>query len=74
MYTRIRNLREDKDLTQQQMAELLHITQATYSRYENGNLDVPSAVLITLAKFHNVSIDYILGQTDNAKRYPVRKE
>jgi transcriptional regulator with XRE-family HTH domain len=52
------------------MAELLHITQATYSRYENGNLDVPSAVLITLANFHKVSIDYILGLTDNPKRYP----
>ncbi|MEK3905308.1 MULTISPECIES: helix-turn-helix domain-containing protein [unclassified Paenibacillus] len=74
MYERIRGLREDKDLTQQQMAELLKITQATYSRYENGNLDVPSAVLITLATFHNVSIDYILGQTDSPKRYPTKKE
>ncbi|WP_342561585.1 helix-turn-helix transcriptional regulator [Paenibacillus sp. FSL R7-0345] len=58
MYNRIRNLREDKDLTQQQMAELLHITQATYFRYENGNLDVPSAVLITLANFHKESIEF----------------
>ncbi|MBY9081816.1 HTH-type transcriptional regulator ImmR [compost metagenome] len=74
MYRRIRDLREDKDLTQQEMAELLHITQATYSRYENGNLDVPSVVLITLAKFHQVSIDYILGQTDTRKRYPGIKE
>jgi Predicted transcriptional regulators len=61
VYRRNRDLREDKDLTQQEMAELLHITQATYSRYENGNLDVPSAVLITLAHFHQLSIDYILG-------------
>nr|WP_262495727.1 helix-turn-helix domain-containing protein [Paenibacillus sp. B2(2019)] len=44
-----------------------------YSRYENGNLDVPSAVLITLANFHKVSIDYILGQTDNPKRNPSKK-
>ncbi|AIQ53432.1 helix-turn-helix domain-containing protein [Paenibacillus sp. FSL R7-0331] len=73
MYSRIRNLREDKDLTQQQIAELLHITQTTYSRYENGNLDVPSAVFITLANFHKVSIDYLLGQTDNPKRYPPTK-
>ncbi|OMD22152.1 transcriptional regulator [Paenibacillus odorifer] len=51
MFTGIRDLREDKDLTQQQIEELLYITQATYSRYENGNLDVPSAVLITLANF-----------------------
>jgi transcriptional regulator with XRE-family HTH domain len=72
VYIRIRNLREDKDLTQQHMAELLHITQATYSRYENGNLDVPSAILITLANVHKVSIDYILGQTDNPKRYPTK--
>ena len=60
-------------MTQQHLAELLHITQATYSRYENGNLDVPSAILIMLADFHNVSIDYILGQTDNSKRYPGKK-
>lgn len=74
LYKRIRDLREDKDLTQQQMAELLHIAQTTYSRYENGILDVPSAVLITLANFYKVSIDYILGQTDNPKRYPGKKE
>lgn len=53
---------------------LLHIAQTTYSRYENGILDVPSAVLITLANFYKVSIDYILGQTDNPKRYPGKKE
>ncbi|MEK3715829.1 MULTISPECIES: helix-turn-helix domain-containing protein [unclassified Paenibacillus] len=70
MYLKIRDLREDKDLTQQQMAELLHITQTTYSRYENGNLDLPSAVLIKLANFHNVSVDYILGQTTTPTRYP----
>ncbi|WP_341347879.1 helix-turn-helix transcriptional regulator [Paenibacillus sp. FSL H3-0469] len=70
MYTKIRDLREDKDLTQQQMADLLHITQTTYSRYENGILDLPSAVLIKLANFHNVSVDYILGQTTIPKRYP----
>lgn len=74
MYKRIRDLREDKDLTQQKMAEFLNISQTTYSRYENGNLDVPSVVLIKLAGFHKVSIDYILGQTDNPKRSTGKKE
>lgn len=69
MYEKIRNLREDKDLTQQQMAELLNITQAAYSRYESGDLDIPSAVLIKLSKFYKVSIDYLLGQTDTPKPY-----
>ncbi|WP_019639711.1 helix-turn-helix domain-containing protein [Paenibacillus fonticola] len=68
MYKRIRSLREDKDLTQTQLADYLNITQATYSRYESGNLDVPSLVLIKLSNYYNVSIDYILGQTDNPKR------
>ncbi len=69
MYANIRNLREDKDLTQQQMAIFLNITQATYSRYENGNLDIPSTILIKLSKFHNVNIDYLLGQTSIKKPY-----
>ncbi|WP_213655986.1 helix-turn-helix domain-containing protein [Paenibacillus vini] len=68
MYKRIRDLREDRDLTQQQLADRLNISQATYSRYESGNLDVPSSVLIRLSEFYNVSIDYILGQTDISKR------
>ncbi|KWX75943.1 MULTISPECIES: helix-turn-helix domain-containing protein [Paenibacillus sonchi group] len=74
MYTRIRDLREDKDLTQQQMAEFLNISQTTYSRYENANLDIPSAVLIKLANFHKVSIDFLLNQTDNPKRLTGKKE
>ncbi len=61
MYQRIRDLREDKDLSQKQMANLLNLSQSTYSRYENGVLDVPSHVLIALAKFHKVSVDYLLG-------------
>ncbi|ETT32772.1 XRE family transcriptional regulator [Paenibacillus sp. FSL R5-192] len=68
MYIRIRDLREDKDLTQQQMAKMLKISQTTYSRYETGGLDIPSFVLIKLSEFHNVSVDYILGQTNNPKR------
>ncbi|GBK65491.1 helix-turn-helix transcriptional regulator [Paenibacillus macerans] len=69
MYKRIRDLREDRDLTQQQLADFLNISQATYSRYESGNLDVPSSVLIMLSEFYDVSIDYILGQTNNSKRH-----
>ena len=64
MYKRIRDLREDKDLSQSQLASILNISQSTYSRYESGYLDVPSEVLISLSKFYNVSVDYILGQKD----------
>ena len=64
MYKRIRDLREDKDLSQAQVAKMLNISQATYSRYESGYLDVPSEVLIALSKFYNVSVDYILGLKD----------
>lgn len=64
MYQRIRDLREDADLTQTRIAEVLNVSQATYSRYENGSLDLPSAALITLADFYNVSVDYLLGRTD----------
>jgi len=65
MYKRIRDLREDKDLSQKQLSEILNISQATYSRYESGFLDIPSEALIKLAKFYNVSVDYILGLTNN---------
>lgn len=65
MYQRIRDLREDRDLTQGAMAKLLHISQATYSRYESGSLDIPSATLIALARFHGTSVDYLLGLTDD---------
>lgn len=63
MYKRLRDLREDADLKQRQLAELLSVSQATYSRYESGELDVPSSVLIRLADFYSVSVDYILGRT-----------
>ena len=64
MYERIRDLREDKDLNQSEIAAILNISQSTYSRYESGNLDVPTEVLIALSKFYNVSVDYILGLKD----------
>ena len=64
MYERIRNLREDKDLNQTEIAKILNISQSTYSRYESGTLDVPTEVLISLSKFYSVSVDYILGLKD----------
>lgn len=69
MYHRLRNLREDHNLPQRVLAELLHVSQATYSRYESGGLDIPSGALITLARFYHTSIDYLLGLTDNPKSY-----
>ena len=67
-YPRIRDLREDHDLTQTQVAEQLHMTQSGYAKYERGELDVPTAVLIALARFYHVSIDYLLGETDEPSR------
>ena len=61
LYRRIRDLREDRDLSQADVAKMLHVSQPTYSRYESGVLDVPSAVLIALAEFYGVSVDYLLG-------------
>ena len=61
MYRRIRDLREDRDLTQKEMAAALHCSQQAYSNYELGQRDIPTEVLIRLARFHNVSTDYILG-------------
>lgn len=69
MYKRIRDLREDKDMTQTQIAEILSCSQRVYSNYERGELDIPTEILIKLSNFHNVSVDYILGLTDDAKRY-----
>ena len=64
MYRKLRDLREDRALKQKQLAEYLNIDQATYSRYESGELDIPTQVLIKLSKFYHVSIDYILGISD----------
>ncbi len=64
MYIRIRNLREDKDMSQTQMAEILNCSQRIYSNYERGDVDIPTVILIKLAKYHNVSTDYLLGLTN----------
>lgn len=70
MYKRIRDLREDHDLKQQDMAAILNITQSTYSRYESGLYDPPTDILIKLADFYHTSIDYILERTDIFTPYP----
>ena len=69
-YSRIRKLREDKDLTQEYMAQLLHVNQRTYSRYETGEHAIPLEQLRRIADFHNVSVDYLLDRTDTRKPYP----
>ena len=69
-YERIRNLREDKDLIQNDLAEYLNCSQVAYSRYELGKRDIPTDVLKKLAEFYNTSIDYLLDETDIKKPYP----
>lgn len=69
MYKRIRDLREDADLNQTQIARFLGMSQTGYSKYETGENDIPTEVLIKLSKFYNTSIDYLLGQTDIKQRY-----
>lgn len=66
---RIRELREDKDLTQKQLAEILNCTQQTYSRYETGEILIDINQLTKLAKFYDTSIDYIVGLTNEFKPY-----
>ena len=68
MYPRIRELREDHDLLQRQVADRLHCSQQVYSNYELGQRDIPTEVLIRLADLYRVSVDYLLGQTDNPVR------
>ena len=64
-YKRIRDLREDNDMTQQQVSDYLKMKQPQYSRYEKGYRDIPSDVLIALADLYNTTTDYILERTDN---------
>lgn len=67
MYKRIRDLREDMDLTQKTVADILRCSQQVYSNYELGQRDIPTDILINLSKFYGVSVDYILGLTNNPK-------
>jgi len=69
LYRRIRDLREDRDLNQTQVAKILGMSQTGYSKYETGENDLPTTVLIKLARFYNTSVDYLLGETDNPDRY-----
>lgn len=70
MYHRIRDMREDRDLNQTQVAKFLGMSQTGYSKYETGENDIPTTILIKLADFYGTSIDYLLGQTDCSERYP----
>lgn len=69
MYPRIRDLREDRDLNQTQVASMLGMSQTGYSKYETGENDIPTTILIKLARFYDTSIDYLLGETNQKKRY-----
>lgn len=69
MYPRIRDLREDRDLNQTQIARILNMSQTGYSKYETGENDIPTAVLIALADYYETSVDYLLGRTDNPLPY-----
>ncbi|MBO5153074.1 MAG: helix-turn-helix transcriptional regulator [Eubacterium sp.] len=70
IYERIRNLREDLDMTQTDIANVLNISQRTYSRYENNERSIPIEVLSDLADFHKTSVDYLIGRTDEKRAYP----
>lgn len=70
MYKRLRDLREDRDLSQTAIAKLLHMSQTGYSKYETGENDIPTHVLIALADFYDTSVDYLLDRTNQKKPYP----
>lgn len=67
MYQRLRDLREDRDMNQTKIARLLGMSQTGYSKYETGENDIPTAILIKLADYYDVSVDYILNRTNNPK-------
>lgn len=71
---RLKDLREDRDLTQSYIAEKLHIKQNTYSNYENGNREIPINALVKLALFYETSVDYILELTDEQRPYPRKRK
>lgn len=72
VYQRIRDIREDKDLNQEDLAKVLNCTQACYSNYENGKRDIPSEVWEQLGDFYGVSVDYLMGRTNVKEPYPKR--
>ena len=74
MYPRLRDLREDKDMSQTEMGKILSMSQTGYSKYETGENDSPTSILIQLADYHNTSIDYLLNITDVKEPYPRAKK
>lgn len=73
IYERIRNLREDSDLSQDYVGKILNVHQRTYSRYENDERAIPIEILSKLADFYDTSVDYLIGRTDVKKPYPKGK-
>ena len=73
VYRRLRDLREDRDLLQKDVAEVLQCSQVCYSYYELGKRDIPTEVLVRLAAYYHTSVDYLLGLTDDARPYPRSK-
>ena len=73
-FPNIKNLREDHDLNQTDIASILHVSQRSYSHYEKGTRGIPIDILIQLSRHYNVSIDYLVGETDVKKRYPKTKK
>lgn len=74
MYNRIRELRQDNDLTQKQVGEILNMSQTGYNQYEIGKNDIPTKILIKLSEYYNTSVDYLLGITDERNPYPKKKQ
>ncbi|WP_455582596.1 helix-turn-helix domain-containing protein [Dysosmobacter sp.] len=73
VHLRIRDLREDRDMSQVEIAQVLGMSQTGYSKYETGENSVPAAVLDQLADFYGTSVDYLLGRTDQPEPYPKKK-
>ena len=74
MYYRLKELRDDKELNQKQMGKILGMSQTGYSKYETGENDIPTQILLKLSEFHHTSIDYILNATDIKEPYPRNKK
>lgn len=74
VYQRLRDLREDHDLSQNKIAKLLHVAQSRYSDYERGASHIPLDCLVQLADYYGVSTDYLLGRTYISKPYPITKQ
>ena len=68
MNLRIKDMREDNDLTQKQISAIIHCDQSLYSKYERGEREIPLAIIIKLADYYNTSIDYLIGRTDNSTK------